>query len=86
MPSKQLTQQQFNLTKGTIYAVNIDMENMDNESLVKYLEAKCKGWFMSYYENDKKNQFIFQLKTDTVHYKNWAGWSALNTLCLTPNP
>ena len=86
MPSKELTQKQFNTIDGTVYAVNIDCEEFDIDSLVDYLDAKCQGWFMRHYETDRKNQFLFELESDTIHYKNWAGWSALNTLCRTPNP
>ena len=86
MPSKELTQKQFNTVEGTIYAVHIDMKDMDQSDLVNYLNAKCKGWFMPCYETDRQNQFLFELESDTEHYKNWAGWSALNTLCRTPNP
>ena len=86
MLSKELTQNQFNTVEGTIYAVHIDMKDMDQSDLVNYLNAKCKGWFMPCYETDRQNQFLFELESDTEHYKNWAGWSALNTLCRTPNP
>ena len=41
MPLKQLTQQEFNTTDGTVYAINIDMEDMDTVDLANYLEAKC---------------------------------------------
>ena len=48
MPLKQLTQQQFNTTDGTVYSINIDMEDMDTVDLVNYLELH-------------KNSFLFQL-------------------------
>ena len=86
MQSKELTQKQFNTVEGTIYAVHIDMKDMDQSDLVNYLNAKCKGWFMPCYETDRQNQFLFELESDTEHYKNWAGWSALNTLCRSQNP
>jgi len=75
MPLKQLTQQQFNTTDGTVYAINIDMEDMDTVDLANYLEAKCKGWFMQHYDTNAQNQFLFQHKSDTKHYKNWSGWT-----------
>ena len=75
MPLKQLTQQEFNITNGTVYAININMKDMDTVDLVNYLESKCKGWFMQHYDTDAQNQFLFQHKSDTKHYKNWAGWT-----------
>ena len=75
MPLKQLTQQEFNTTDGTVYSINIDMEDMDTVNLVNYLEAKCKGWFMQHYDTNAHTQFLFQYKSDTKYYKNWAGWT-----------
>ena len=75
MPLKQLTQQEFNITNGTVYAININMKDMDTVDLVNYLESKCKGWFMQHYDTDAQNQFLFQHESDTKHYKNWAGWT-----------
>ena len=75
MRSKELTQKQFNTVEGTIHSVHIDMADMDKDDIVDYLNAKCKGWFMSCYETDRPNQFLFQYESDCKHYKAWAGWT-----------
>jgi len=75
MQSKELTQKQFNTVEGTIHSVHIDMDDMDKDELVDYLNAKCKGWFMSCYDTGRPNQFLFQYESDCKHYKAWAGWT-----------
>ena len=76
--SKKLTQSQFNLQEGTVYAVNIRSDefdrNLNTNEMVEYLESKCEGWFMPCYTTDHPNQFLFEKQKDIKHYKAWAGW------------
>ncbi len=84
--SKKLTQSQFNLKEGTVYAASIRSEDFDTNDMVEYLEAKCEGWFMPCYTIEHPNQFLFEKQEDVKHYKAWAGWTTLNTLCHTQSP
>ena len=84
--SKKLTQSQFNLKEGTVYAASIRSEDFDTIDMVEYLEAKCEGWFMPCYTTEHPNQFLFEKQEDVKHYKAWAGWTTLNTLCHTQSP
>ena len=84
--SKKLTQSQFNLQEGTVYAVNIRSDDFNTDNMVNYLEAKCEGWFMPCYTTKHPNQFLFEKQEDVKHYKAWAGWTTLNTLCHTQSP
>ena len=74
--SKKLTQSQFNLEEGTVYAVNIPSDDFHTSEMVEYLEAKCDGWFMPCYTTELPNQFLFEKQKDVKHYKAWAGWTA----------
>lgn len=38
-----MTQSQFNLKEGTVYAVNIRSDDFNTDDMVNYLEAKCEG-------------------------------------------
>ena len=84
--SKKLTQSQFNLQEGTVYGVNIRSDDFNTDDMVNYLEAKCEGWFMPCYTTEHPNQFLFEKQEDVKHYKAWAGWTTLNTLCHTQSP
>ena len=86
MHSKKLTQSQFNLQEGTVYGVNIRSDDFNTDDMVNYLEAKCEGWFMPCYTTEHPNQFLFEKQEDVKHYKAWAGWTTLNTLCHTQSP
>ena len=78
--SKKLTQSQFNLKEGTVYAASIRSEDFDTNDMVEYLEAKCEGWFMPCYTTEHPNQFLFEKQKDVKHYKAWAGWKTFQNM------
>ena len=78
--SKKLTQSQFNLQEGTVYAANIRSEDFNTDDMVAYLEAKCEGWFMPCYTTEYPNQFLFEKQKDIKHYKAWAGWKTFQSM------
>ena len=78
--SKKLTQSQFNLKEGTVYAASIRSENFETNDMVEYLEAKCECWFMQCYTTEHPNQFLFEKQKDVKHYKAWAGWKTFQKM------
>ena len=75
-----MTQSQFNLKEGTVYAASIRSEDFDTNDMVEYLEAKCEGWFMPCYTTEHPNQFLFEKQEDVKHYKAWAGWKTFQNM------